>query len=99
MVGGRLLLRSRLCGSRSHQSPAVHAQTHSALHGGSQAGTLIRVVRENTERFRDVKVAEAEGYALAFGCVSGGEYGAMGLHYVNFPWSSTACWTRRVPRS
>ena len=67
------------------QSPTVHAQTHSALHGGSQAGTLIRVVRENTERFRDVKVAEAEGYALAFGCVSGGEYGAMGLHYVNFP--------------
>ena len=67
------------------QSPSVHAQTHAALHDGSQAGTLIKVVRENTERFRDVKVAEAEGYALAFGCVSGGEYGAMGLHYVNFP--------------
>ena len=42
-------------------SPVVHAQTHSALHGGSQAGTLIRVVRENTERFRDVRAAEAEG--------------------------------------
>ena len=66
-------------------SPALHAQTHSTLHGGNQAGPLIKVVRENTERFRDVKVAEAEGYALAFGCVSGGEYGAMGLHYVNFP--------------
>jgi hypothetical protein len=67
------------------QSPAIHAQTHTALHGGTQAGALIKVVREATERFRDVKVAEAEGYQLAFGCVSGGEYGAMGLHYVNFP--------------
>jgi hypothetical protein len=67
------------------RSPALHAQSHAALHDASQAGTLIKVVRDHTERFRDVKVAEAEGYALAFGCVSGGEYGAMGLHYVNFP--------------
>jgi hypothetical protein len=28
-------------------------------------------------------VAEAEGYALQFGCVSGPDSGAMGLHYVN----------------
>ena len=67
------------------QSPAVHAQTHAGLHDGTQTGALVNVVREATERFRDVKVAEAEGYALAFGCVSGGEYGAMGLHYVKFP--------------
>jgi len=44
---------------------------------------LVRVVREATERFRDVSVAEAEGYHLAFGCVSGSDSGAMGLHYVN----------------
>ena len=30
-----------------------------------------------------VKVAEAEGYALMFGCVTGPDSGAMGLHYVN----------------
>jgi hypothetical protein len=30
-----------------------------------------------------VSVAEAEGYALLFGCVSGADTGAMGLHYVN----------------
>lgn len=46
---------------------------------------LINVVREATERFRDVAVAEAEGYALMFGCVSGPDSGAMGLHYVNLP--------------
>jgi hypothetical protein len=44
---------------------------------------LVRVVRDATERFRDVAVAEAEGYHLLFGCVGGPDWGAMGLHYVN----------------
>src|SRR5262245_61007534 len=64
-------------------SRVIQAQAHTSAH--DQAGALTRVVREATERFQDVKVAEAEGYELTFGCVSGGEYGAMGLHYVNFP--------------
>ena len=50
---------------------------------GSGAGVLVRTLREATERFRDVSVAEAEGYHLLFGCVSGPDAGAMGLHYVN----------------
>src|SRR6266566_2135151 len=33
--------------------------------------TLLKVVRDSTERFKDVSVAEAEGYSLLFGCVSG----------------------------
>jgi hypothetical protein len=45
----------------------------------------VKVVREATERFRDVAVAEAEGYALQFGCVSGADVGAMGMHFVNGP--------------
>ena len=49
----------------------------------SQANALVKVVRDATERFKDVKVAMAEGYALQFGCVSGPDFGAMGLHYVN----------------
>src|SRR6476646_9596414 len=48
-----------------------------------KAGALLKIVREATERFKDVHVAEAEGYALQFGCVSGPDSGAMGLHYVN----------------
>jgi hypothetical protein len=44
---------------------------------------LVKVVRESTARFHDVAVAEAEGYHLLFGCVSGPDSGAMGLHYVN----------------
>ena len=51
----------------------------------SQAGALVRVVREATERFKDVAAAEAEGYALQFGCVSGPDIGAMGMHFVNGP--------------
>jgi hypothetical protein len=47
------------------------------------ASALIKIVRESTERFKDVSVAEAEGYALQFGCVTGPDSGAMGLHYVN----------------
>jgi len=49
----------------------------------AKAGALVKVVRESTARFKDVAVAQAEGYQLMFGCVSGDASGAMGLHYVN----------------
>ncbi|HWZ84207.1 MAG TPA: hypothetical protein VNW47_16385 [Terriglobales bacterium] len=49
----------------------------------SQASALIKLVRQHTARFQDVTVAEHEGYALQFGCVSGDDAGAMGLHYLN----------------
>jgi hypothetical protein len=51
----------------------------------NQASALVKIVRESTERFRDVGVAQAEGYALQFGCVSGPDAGAMGMHFVNGP--------------
>jgi len=59
--------------------------SHSHSGGGQQTGAFVKIVRESTERFRNVAVAESEGYTLQFGCVSGPDYGAMGLHYVNFP--------------
>jgi hypothetical protein len=51
-----------------------------------QQSALVRAVKEATARFHNnpSKAMEA-GYMLTFGCVSGGDYGAMGLHYVNFP--------------
>ena len=65
-------------------SPAL-ASSDSGQAGAKyqNAGALIKAVREATERFKDVAVAEQEGYALMFGCVSGPDSGAMGLHYVN----------------
>ena len=50
-----------------------------------KAGALVKIVREATERFQDVEAAKAEGYALQFGCVSGSDAGAMGMHFVNGP--------------
>src|SRR5437868_8524356 len=39
----------------------------------ANAGALLKIVRESTERFKDVKAAIAAGYALQFGCVSGSD--------------------------
>ena len=49
----------------------------------NSAGELVRLVRQATAQFRDPAAAEAQGYHLLFGCVSGPDIGAMGLHYVN----------------
>ena len=69
---------------REDQSATV--QHHPAAQDEKPAASdLVKVVRESTERFHDVSVAEAEGYALMFGCVSGPDSGAMGLHYVKLP--------------
>src|SRR5262245_60382494 len=50
-----------------------------------QENALVSAVRDATARFKSVRSVDGpgEGYQLAFGCVSGGEFGAMGLHYVN----------------
>ena len=63
---------------------ATQAHDHSA-DAKSASSAFVTLVRESTERFRDVAVAEHEGYGLQFGCVSGPDYGAMGMHFVNFP--------------
>jgi len=44
---------------------------------------LVDTVRQGTASFKDVKAAEAAGYQLFHGCVSGQQEGAMGVHYVN----------------
>jgi hypothetical protein len=46
-------------------------------------GPLSQIVRQATATLRDVASAEAAGYALSSGCVSGPEEGAMGVHYGN----------------
>jgi hypothetical protein len=63
-------------------SPALAADEHDH---GSTPNALVKLVREITEQYKDVAAAKAAGYALAFGCVSGPDTGAMGLHYVNMP--------------
>jgi len=85
-----VLVSMSLCPTRTsaqedhgHGLPAQHREQ--TAEQKSQTGAFVRVVRDATERFKDVAVAEAEGYALQFGCVSGPDAGAMGMHFVNGP--------------
>jgi hypothetical protein len=56
---------------------------HEQARHKQHSGDLVRLVREVTRQYQDVNRAIADGYQLAFGCVSGPDDGAMGLHYVN----------------
>ena len=53
-----------------------------AVSGYAATPTLVERVRGANDRFKDVTVAVAEGYA-AIPCASGADGGAMGIHYVN----------------
>jgi hypothetical protein len=80
------LVLMNVCSLRTLAQDA-HSHTVNQQNQGfvsNQQSALLKIVREATARFKDVKVAEAEGYALTFGCVSGPDEGAMGLHYINF---------------
>ena len=82
-----LLCVSSICASAQVGQALSSASEHQHLiaNQNSQAGALLKVVRQATARFQDVSVAEAEGYQLQFGCVSGPDSGAMGMHFVNGP--------------
>ena len=61
-----------------HPASAPHKAT-------AEENALVKAVRDATDRFKHVTsvAGPGEGYELTFGCVSGGDFGAMGLHYVN----------------
>ncbi len=64
--------------------PAEIEHEHSATETPWQANSpLVLKVRKATERFRDINVALAEGYAPGTPCVSGPNSGAMGVHLIN----------------
>jgi hypothetical protein len=81
----RCILRLGLLGALTAAGPLLAAGTGA---GGSEqeqaaSSTLVQTVRQATERFVDVNAATAAGYAPAFGCVTGPDMGAMGVHYIN----------------
>lgn len=63
------------------------ADDHQSLHAKhDKAGApakLVETVRNATRQFIDVNAAARASYNPAFGCVSGPERGAMGVHYIN----------------
>ena len=82
LVTATVALMGPLSTSVSAQAGHTHAATpqQSALSLGQSE--LLSIVRQSTERFKDVTVAQNEGYQPALGCVSGPDAGAMGLHYI-----------------
>jgi hypothetical protein len=87
----RLLSSTMIAGLLLSSTPSiVSAQSHDG-HAGAAAqvhkpgpfdAALAKAVRDATEKYRKVSDAMRAGYGLMFGCVSGGDYGAMGLHFV-----------------
>jgi len=65
------------------QSGYTHTVTAQDKQLTAAQSELLKVVRDSTAKYKDVAAAEADGYALLFGCVSGPDSGAMGLHFVN----------------
>src|SRR5689334_16650945 len=75
---GRILAQS--AGTHIH---GATAQAEAVGDQSGQAETLVQVVRDATERYKDVAVAKSEGFVLTFGCVQGPDSGAMGMHFLN----------------
>lgn len=56
-----------------------HVMTMSAV---DQNSPLVNKVRKATAQFKDINAALAAGFAQATPCVSGPDFGAMGVHFV-----------------
>jgi len=86
MIGVFVILSawpSRAQAQDGHDHLAASAHYEQSPEQKRQAGALVKAVREATERFQNPAAAERHQYFLNFGCVSGGDFGAMGLHFVN----------------
>ena len=59
--------------------PAPHVMTMSAV---DQNSPLVNKVHKATAQFRDINAALSAGFAQATPCVSGPDFGAMGVHFV-----------------
>ncbi len=44
---------------------------------------LVQIVQDATRKYLNVNNATAAGYGPFLGCVTGPDFGAMGIHYVN----------------
>lgn len=80
-----ILMQAQPFRAMAQESHSHAAPEHSTAKPEQQANAneLVKIVRQATEQYKDVAAAQAAGYALQFGCVSGDSDGAMGLHYVN----------------
>ena len=59
------------------------ATAQTSGHDHAPKAKLVQIVRANTAQFVNVNNLHGTGYAPLFGCVSGPDHGAMGIHYLN----------------
>jgi hypothetical protein len=64
---------------------ALPQELQHANHGEAAPAKLVQIVKDATRQFKNVNAATGAGYQPAFGCVSGPDHGAMGVHYINGP--------------
>lgn len=62
---------------------SLSAVTSDAFADPAGAPTIVDTVREATRQYRNFDAAGPAGYGLLYGCVSGPDEGAMGIHFVN----------------
>lgn len=85
MIGVFVLMSawtSRALAQDGHMHAPVPQHQEQTPEQKKQASALVQVVRDATRHFLNVENA-APDYALIFGCVSGGDFGAMGMHFLN----------------
>jgi hypothetical protein len=63
-------------------TPAEPEHVHD-VNGNPAPARLVQAVRDATRQYTDVNAAVAANYQPLFGCVSGPDQGAMGVHYIN----------------
>jgi hypothetical protein len=59
------------------------AQGHTMSNDDPAPAKLVQIVQDATRKYLNVNNATAAGYAPFLGCVTGQDFGAMGVHYVN----------------
>lgn len=79
-AGGFLCLA--LLSSVTAGSPLL-AQGHTMSDDDHAPAKLVQTVKDATRKYLNVNNATAAGYGPFLGCVTGPEFGAMGIHYVN----------------
>jgi hypothetical protein len=72
------LLTLPLIAVRAAEPPGADSSASSA----NGSSPLVEKVRNATEQFRDINAAIAAGFVQATPCVSGPDFGAMGVHFV-----------------
>jgi len=59
------------------------AQNHTMSNDDHAPAKLVQIVQDATRKYLNVNNATGAGYAPFLGCVTGQDFGAMGVHYVN----------------